>query len=392
MKFTAQRLLVAGAIGLAAIATPISLSVLSGATSAPAASSSTPTPDKIVYGEGKGSSSNFIEYVPGSGTPTTQSVTAGGGCSSPTIHGTPLLNLSALLYSPTYVGGTTSPAVVGAFQGRTGVCALTPDWAINNGGASGAEGLDFGVGSNGLVAGRVFADALINLTAESGPSGPIAVELVESDSGTQVATQTCTISGLGTTIAADSSVPNNGPCSNTAGTAGDLFDTVEVRVLTPNSEVAVVGPTSTFTLANQICAPNQISTVNGAISATLQLQLGCKSYASFSASIDPGGTQMLSFPAFSQGNNVQFTTTIAWAPQTKCQPDDSAGLPNQCAPTQVSYTGSNGFVNQTYCQAASAAQPMCTTSKTYNYVTVNGVTETQITETWSALVDSVWRH
>ena len=98
MKFTAKRMLVAGAIGLAAIAAPISASVLSGAPSGaakpPPTSSSTPTTaDTILYAEGKGSSGSFIEYVPGSGsTPTTESVTAGGGCSSPSISGVPLLN------------------------------------------------------------------------------------------------------------------------------------------------------------------------------------------------------------------------------------------------------------------------------------------------------------
>jgi hypothetical protein len=396
MKFTAKRLLVAGAIGIAAIATPISMSVLSGVANAPAASPSTPaSSDTIVYGEGKGSSSNFIEYVPGDGSkPTTEAVTAGGGCSSPSIHGVPLLNLTALLYSSaSYAGGTTSPAIVGAFQGRTGVCAITPDWAINNGGTAGAEALDFAVGSNSLVSSRIFSDAVMNVTAESGPSGPIVVELVESDGGSQVATQTCTLSGPGVSIGADTSAPSGGPCTLSTGTAGSLFDTLEIRVLTVNAEVSIVGPTSTFTLANQICAGTQLpSTGNAAISATLELQSGCKSYSSFSATFDNslGDTQTLSFDATSAGS-VPFTTTIKWAPQPDCQPDNSGPL-NECAPTQVSYPGSGGFVNQTYCQTATAAQPMCTTNKVYNYIVVNGVTETQITETWSALIDSVWRH
>jgi hypothetical protein len=398
MKLTAKRLFAAGAIGLAAIATPISLSVLSGVANAPAASPSTPTsPDTIVYGEGKGSSSNFIQYVPGDGSkPTTESVTAGGGCSSPTIHGVPLLNLSALLYSSdTYVGGTTSQAIVGAFQGRTGVCALTPDWAINNGGSSGAEGLDLGVGSNSLVSSRLFSDATLVLQEQSGSNAQVELaEFMGGPKGTQVATQLCNL-GPGATVVGDTSLAGGTCSATTPGTQGAVFDTVEVRDLTPNTDVSVVGPTSTFTLANQICGTQQIQS-SGPITATLTddapAGTGCKSYSTFGSSIT-GSTQNVTFNAFSSGA-VHFTVTIPWAPETECQPGTptAANPMPECAPTQVTIDGVN-FSDQTYCPAASAAQPTCTTNKTYNYVAVGGTPKTQINETWDSLVDwGVTRH
>jgi len=61
-------------------------------------------------------------------------------------------------------------------------------------------------------------------------------------------------------------------------------------------------------------------------------------------------------------------------------------------PTQVTIDGVN-FSDQTYCPAASAAQPTCTTNKVYHYIVVNGTPMTQITETWDSLVDwGVTRH
>ena len=62
-------------------------------------------------------------------------------------------------------------------------------------------------------------------------------------------------------------------------------------------------------------------------------------------------------------------------------------------PTQVSLDGMT-YTDQTYCAVATAAQPLCTVNKDYNYVLgADGVTTfTQITETWSGLVDWVVRH
>jgi hypothetical protein len=391
MKFTPKRLLVAGVLGVAAIATPVSLSVvMPGVGNSPASPATPPIPDTVIYNQGKDSSSNFIEYVPGDGSsPTTESVTSGVRCNKLTINGVPLLNPTGVLYSSdTYVGGTIAASIVGLNSGRTGVCAITPDWAINNGGTSGAEALDFGVGANPLVDGRGFSDAQLALQAKSG--SPITVELVESLGGTQVATQTCTISTVGESITADTRAPSDGACSPNTGSTGAPFDTVEIRVLTVNTSISVVGPKSTFTLTNQICGSQQIQS-QGPVTATLAdtapTGTECKNYTTFTSTSGAGGqNQELSFNSFSSGN-IPLTITIPWAPQPECQPaqpTETDPLP-ECAPTQVSFDGVT-FTDQTFCASASPGT-LCTTSKTYNYIVVNGVTETQITENWVGDVD-----
>ncbi len=381
MRFTPKRLLVAGVVAVAAIATPVSLSVvLPGIGNSPASPATPAAPDTVIYNQGKGSNSNFMEYVPGDGsTPTTESVTSGGPCDKPTVHGVPLLNLTGLLYSSdTYAGGTITAAVVGTNHGRTGVCTIAPDWAIDNGGSSGAEALDFGVGANQLVYGRDFSRAQLELQAESGGgSSPITVELVESLGGTQVATQTCTIS-------------TSEACSTNPGTAGPQFDTLEVRDLTANTSISVVGPESTFTMTNQICGQQQIQS-QGPVTATLTdtapTGTECKNYTTFTSTTGGSGqNQTLSFNSFSEGN-IPLSFTIPWAPQTECQPGsptEEDPLP-QCPVTQVSLDGVT-FTDETFCASPSPGT-LCATSKTYNYVVVDGVTETQITETWVGDVD-----
>ncbi|HWF15124.1 MAG TPA: hypothetical protein VG244_02975 [Acidimicrobiales bacterium] len=412
MKLTVKRVALAGAIGLATIATPISLSVvLPGVGNSPASPATPANPDTVVYSEGKGNSSNFIAYVPGDGgKSTTESVTAGGGCSSPTIHGVPLLNLAGFLYPSGAYMGSPSAAIVGAFQGRTGVCAITPDWAINNGGTSGAEALDFGVGTNTLVAGRLFADAQLVLEGESG-SGPISVELVESLGGAQTATQLCTISSSGADITADTQAPSGGACTPNTGDLASPFDTVEVRVLTSNASVSVVGPTSTFTMASEICGGQSIQST-GPVSATLSLPANapCKSYTAFSSGPNSGGQEQLNFNGYSAGP-VPFTVTITWPAVPECQPNSDpvtagnpSGIPADltlpvCAVTQFSLDGTTWY-DQTYCQGVSPTDPpqseLCTTNKTYNNVnpangspilTSTGAAGTQIVETWVGDVD-----
>jgi hypothetical protein len=393
MNFTAKRLLVAGVIAVAAIATPVSLSVvLPGVGSTPASSASPAKPDKVIYNQGTTSGSNSLEYVPGNGSaPTTQAITTSGPCDAISIDGVPLLNLTGALYSSdTYVGGTITAETVGANSGRTGVCAIPPDWAINNTGTSGdgggAEALDFAVGANSLVYGRDFSGAQLTLQAESG--SPITVELVESINGTQVATQTCTISASGATITADTEAQSGGACSTNPGTAGPQFDTLEVRDLTLNTSVSVVGPKSTFTMSHQICGNQQIQS-QGPVSATLSdtapTGTDCKNYTTFNSTVGTGG-QSLSFNAFASGN-IPLTIKVPWAPETECQPGtptEADPLP-ECPPTQISYDGVT-FTDQTFCASASPGT-LCTTKKTYNYVVVDGVTETQITEHWAGDVD-----
>jgi hypothetical protein len=396
MNFTPKRLLVAGVVAIAAIATPVSLSVVLPGVGSPPASPASPTiPDKVIYAQGTSSGSNFIEYVPGNGsTPTTETVTSGGQCDALTINGVPLLNLTGLLYSSdTYVGGKITAEVVGANNGRTGVCAIGPDWAIDNGGTSGAEALDFAVGANSLVYGRDFSGAQLALQAESG--SPITVELVESLGGAQVASQTCTISSSQTTITAETQGPSGGACSTNPGTAGPQFDTLEIRDLTVGTSVSVVGPKSTFTMSHQICGNQQIQSqgpVTASLTDTAPSGTECKNYTTFNSTVGTDGqNQILSFNAFASGD-IPLAMTVPWAPETECQPaepTETDPLP-ECPPTQISYDGLT-FTDQTFCASASPGT-LCTTKKTYHYIVVNGVTETQITEHWVGDVDCcIWK-
>ena len=68
MKFTAKRLLAAGAVGLATVITPLTLAVaLPGVSTLPSsvagAATGTPAnPDEILYGQTTGSPSTFFRY------------------------------------------------------------------------------------------------------------------------------------------------------------------------------------------------------------------------------------------------------------------------------------------------------------------------------------------
>ena len=52
------------------------------------------------------------------------------------------------------------------------------------------------------------------------------------------------------------------------------------------------------------------------------------------------------------------------------------------------------FTDQTYCVAASPADPLCTTNKAYNFVADPGTGNpmTQITEDWAGIQDWSLRH
>src|SRR5437870_2312389 len=67
-----------------------------------AAATST-NPDKIQYVQTTGANGTYIKYVPGDGSaPTSQSVTGGGGCATPTVSGPPILAFRAKYYANGY--------------------------------------------------------------------------------------------------------------------------------------------------------------------------------------------------------------------------------------------------------------------------------------------------
>jgi hypothetical protein len=147
----------------------------------------------------------------------------------------------------------------------------------------------------------------------------------------------------------------------------------------------------TFTRPSQVCGSEQVQStgpVTATLSDTAPAGTDCKTFDGFSSTVGDGGqNQTLSFNASPGAGDIPLAMTIPWAPQAECQPaapSETDPLP-ECAPTQVSLDDVT-FTDQTFCASASPGQ-LCTTSKTYNYVVVDGVTETQITENWVGDVD-----
>lgn len=367
------------------------------------------TQDEIQYVQTTGSSGTYIKYVPGNGSKATnQSVTSGGGCATPTPSGVPLLNFAGFIYpNGSYTAGSQAAAIVGAYKQRTGVCSIPPAWAIDNvpsGSQTGAEALDFSVGSNSLVVGRVFSEAIINLQRSDKLTTAVNVNLVEYLTGvaSPVGSQCFVLGTTGTAIQVDTNPANtNTPgCGVTGNATLAGFDRVEIQVLTPNGSVSVVGPSSTFIFANQICGGTTLTTQSnqdpalGQVTFSLTLQEPanvCKSYTGFNATLSPDQRQA-TFNSFGAAS-THFTFTINWGDFPECTPNGSNGFP-ACPPTQVSIDGTT-FTDQTYCPAATAPGQVCTTQKNFQYVnvTVNNVTttETQISENWDGLIDVAFR-
>ena len=347
-------------------------------------------PDKIVYVQTTGSNGTYLQYVPGDGSKVTkQSITSGGGCATPSPSGVPILAMSARTY-PNGYSAASSPAVVGAYKSRTGVCSLGQAWQIEPN-----EGLVLGVGSNSLVAGRMFSRASIQLARQdksTASSPPVVVQLVMRQAGAEVGTTTVNVPGPNdTAIAADTGLSRTG------------FDAVEVRVLSPaTAGVSVVGPTSTFTLANQLCVSDTIeasstdgTVTTGQVTATITYVSNattpvCKSYTTFSATIDDGtGARAVDFGT-QNTPGARLTMTIDWGLADKCRPD-GAGPEPTCPTTTIDF--GSGEQPQTYCSTANppATPQWCTTDRSFEYVTVDGVEKTHVTETWSGFGDPYTR-
>ena len=355
-----------------------------------AAATST-NPDTIQYVQNNGSNGTYIKYVPGDGSaPTNQSVTGGGGCSTPTVHGPPVLRFSAKYYPNGYNAASVG-ATVGAFNTRTGVCRIPQTWSIEVN-----EALIFAPGSNTLTVGRLFTRAQIQLQREDKPTsipGPSTTgQLVERLGSTVVGTTNYSISGGagGTPITADT------------GTVAGGFDSVEIRVNNPSTgSVSVVGPTSTFTLAGQVCPGESITTNSDDVTATLTFVAGssCKSYTGFSASSEDKSVTFLS----QQLAGAHMTANFDWGYFPYCRADGVPDTVPPCPPTQVDF-GDGVFHTETYCAAVDPnAQtsppynppPWCATSRHVEYVLDpggSGATVAHITETWDGLGDIIWRH
>jgi hypothetical protein len=183
MKFTAKRLFGAGVIAIAAVVTPLSLTVGlpvltsgSGSIAFAANSGSCPaqsTNDEICYNQSTGSAGTFAQYVPattgGTGKATTAGLTSGGGCSATTWQTTPIIDFTGKVYSDgTYTTlAAGNPFPVDASKQKTGTCGIngsgTNPWAIDDS-AAGAEALQFVMGTNpNMGSSRLFSEASLQL-------------------------------------------------------------------------------------------------------------------------------------------------------------------------------------------------------------------------------------
>jgi hypothetical protein len=420
MRFTAKRLLAAGAIGISAIVTPLSLTAaLSGVAGAPSSVAGAAAFDQITYNQfASGSPLDTDQYLPAAGGgPAPQALNVSGNCATPTATPPPsaALSICGQLWSLGFTG-TPKLANLGTnpMQGpATGVGAITPAWTIDTKSNKGAEAIDFSPGDPSIIGpNRVFTDAQIPVarkdTGNSG-IGSVTVELAEFSStqttqpptqpsaATLLGLQDCTLTGnTGAQLTFDPTL-----CPVTYSKAGDgkvpsIFQTIEVRDTTPSTAIAVVGPTATFELATQVCGGQSIQAIDtGGVQASLSLPpgAGCKTYSSFISGTDPNtGQANLSFNGYSS-SPVQFTVQITWPYQKQCQPYDDpqmpapgnvAGIPPDlrapggvCAPHQVSFDGTT-YYDQTYCgmavKNAQLPEPqagLCTADKQYNDVQID---------------------
>lgn len=382
-------------------------------------------PDTVQFTQSSGSSKAYFKYVPGDGsTATTQNVTGGGGCSSPRLGAAqtgktqgstaPILGWAgqAWLSQTDYTPGGSSGAVVGAYNGSTGVCATGQNFSIDNvsqpsGGNSkwGLEELDFAAGSNPVDAGRPFTRATVNIINDT--STATTVHMIETLDGTQVASQDCllaatTKSNSPSVVAADTT-PNGTTCVGTDASF-TAFDELKIQVPIAGESVSIT-QTSTFTLGGgKICGGQTVtgsdqSGSSGGVSATLTLNApgtDCKVYANFAVSANrpdpnlPGDPKVVVFSGTGQslpaGDHI--TTTVDWGYQPAC-------APATCAPTLISFDGGQTYVPQTFCAAADPANtttPWCTTTKKFSYVDVNGTTMTHVVESWDGVGDPALRN
>jgi hypothetical protein len=416
-RFIGRRGLLIGVVAVAAVALPLATTGDGHGTVFKAARAAAAQQATILYNQTTGKSGTYIQYTDSNGNVTNQSVTSGGGCATPSPSGSPLLGFSAWVYDSGYTTANPTAGVVGAYKQRTGVCSLTPAWAVDNvtsGPNQGGEALDFSVGTNSLVVGQVFTGATLSLQSWNSVTGGVEVELLESQSATasgvsafasqcfNITTTSTSVSVSTTGAGGANASPVTCPGGAPLGDPTTGFGSIELRVLTAGGSVSVVGPTSTFVMAPQICGGAQAVTSSndptyGTVKFTVTDKAApatCKSYVGFGTDTMPGQQHLKDayFNTFgAQGQPFGFQ--LDWGLLPYCTPTPTSTLnPDgtpvpQCEPTQYSIDGGQSWVNQTYCPNATAAQPICTTSKSYTYVTVNGVTYTDIMETWDGLID-----
>jgi len=210
--------------------------------------------------------------------------------------------------------------------------------------------------------------------------------------------------------------PNGGLLPPVDTGSGVGFTSIEIRVLSPaTGSISVVGPTSTFYLANKICGGETITNTStdgtassGQVTATFHFDAAptvCKSYTFFQASANDAGTKSVTFLSQDLAG-AHMLATFDWGLTPYCRPDATPDPAHPGAPVCSTTTvdSGSGPVDQSFCApfsagpppsgGATAATPWCTTSKHFDYVTDpanSSVTLVHITETWDGLGDVIYR-
>jgi hypothetical protein len=307
----------------------------------------TTTSDTVNYVQTTKSSS--FSFVPGNGSAsTTQTITPTGTCKTPSAT-SPLLTLSALVYKNLVSGapytGTPSTGTVGTSLGHTGVCDLSPAYAINLN-----EALTFAPGPNSLTSTRIFGEAKIPLaltsTIDTGFDSTLqsntavqgggddstqsaTVSLIAQNGSTIVGIQTLTIKGDGDGDADDVVTADTG-----AIPGGFTSLTLEVpKISSSKFGVSVVGTTSFSFL--QI--PQAIAFTNTPPTAPIV-----------------GGTYTVTATGGGSGNPVTFT--VDSSSTSGCQVNLTTGVVLLNGPAGTCVIDANQAGNATYAPAPTAKQ------------------------------------
>jgi hypothetical protein len=414
MKFTAKRLLGAGVIGIAAIVTPLALTVaLPGVGSAPSSVAGAQAASDVIQFNQSAAGADSFQFVTANGVQSPlQAANISGNCATPTGGGAAILGVCGYVYPSVDYSGTPKQASLGTSGPATGVNGVSPAWTIDNktsGNKTNSDAIDFTPGDPGTIGpNRMFTDAQIPVQRKDNGvaiHSSINVELAEysstvpttaPSSANLIGKQDCTLTGgQGALLTVDPnscgvamSAPAGVPATNGVP---DTFATIEVRDLTNSTSISVVGPTATFDLATQICGGQSINTPPasdtvdnpGGVYATLTLtgdSSQCKTYTSFT-SVMNNNLPTLSFNGLSTGA-VQFTIQVTWPVEALCSPyADSAtslapggttgvtdvlppaptpvvggAVADQCPLHQFQFN-TTPFTDQGYCQTAVAPPP-----------------------------------
>jgi hypothetical protein len=279
---------------------------------------------------------------------------------------------------------------VGAYNSRTGVCSIPQAWSLEVG-----EGLIFAPGPNSLTNGRLFTSASLFLEREDKTGGTLNGRMLEKLNGSVVGTKSFSITTNANPI----------PATDT-GLVPTGFDQLEIQVLSPAAgSISVVGPTSTFTLAGQICPGQSISDTStggtqssGEVSVTVTYVSGsgCKAFTFFDASsTDSFSVDGKSITFLSQQlAGAHITIHIDWGNLALCRADATADPDVPNCPTSFVDLGS-GAQPEEYCSAASVSQPVCSVFKQFTYIADpadSSKTVVHEVENFDALGDIFIRH